>query len=159
MYKIGDRVVYPMYGAGIIEDIQLKEIDGASVEYYVMRIPVGDLKITVSTAKAEQSGFRNVYPAETVENIVKNAETVEMSNNWNLRYKENLATIKTGDLSKIVGIFKTLIFKERSKALSSIEKKLMGTAKQIILSEIIVARNTDKDDAEELLTSGIALPV
>ena len=82
-----------------------------------------------------------------------------MSNNWNLRYKENMAKLKTGDLFKITQVFKTLFLRERVKSLSSIEKKLLGTAKQIILSEIILSQDTYKSHAEELLMHGIAIPI
>jgi CarD family transcriptional regulator len=157
VYSIGDRVVYPMYGAGVIEAIEDKEIDGELMTYYVLRIPVGNLKIMVSTAKAERNGIRVVRSADEVRSIVKEAGTIEMSDNWNLRYKENMATLKTGDLFKIMEVFKTLTLKERGKSLSSIEKKLMGTAKQIILSEIILSQNVDKPEAENLLMEGIAI--
>ena len=146
MFSIGDRVVYPMYGAGVIEGIEDRVIDGKNLTYYVLNISVGNLKIMVSKDKAEKGGL-----------IVNEAKTIKMSDNWNIRYKDNMEKLKTGDLFKIMEVFKTLILRERSKSLSSVEKKLMGTAKQIILSEIILSQNVDKPDAEELLMNGIAV--
>ena len=157
MFAIGDRVVYPMYGAGVIEDIEKKEIDGEFKSYYVLRIPIGDLKLTVSMQKAEQSGLREVCSAKEVLSIVDGAGTIDMNDNWNVRYKENLALLKTGDLLKIVEIFKTFVYKERVKALSSAEKKMMGTAKQIILSEIIMSKDVNRSEAENILMSGVSL--
>lgn len=159
MFNVGDRVVYPMYGAGIIEGIENKVIDGAAKSYYILRIPIGNLKIMISVDKAEKSGLRNIVSAEEVRNIVNEAEPISMSDNWSVRNKENMALLKTGDLFTIMQVFKTLIIKERKKSLSSIEKKLLGTAKQIILSEIILSQNVDKLDAEELLMNGIAIPI
>lgn len=159
VFSIGERVVYPMYGAGVIEDIEDKVIDGETMTYYVLRIPVGDLKIMVSTAKAEKNGIRGVRSADEVKSIVKEAGTIKMSDNWSLRYKENMATLKTGDLFKIMEVFKTLILRERVKSLSSVEKKLLGTAKQIILSEIILSQNVDKPEAEHLLMEGVAISI
>lgn len=159
MFNVGDRVVYPMYGAGVIEGLEDREIDGRNVSYYVLRIPVGNLKIMVSVEKAEKSGIRNIASAEEVRAIVNEAKPISMSDNWSIRYKENMAKLKTGDLFTIMEVFKTLILRERRKSLSSIEKKLLVTAKQIILSEIILSQGVDKIDAEELLMNGIAIPV
>ena len=157
MFNVGDRVVYPMYGAGVIEGIETREVDGQELSYYVLHIPIGDLKILISKNKADI--LRALNSAEKVIDIVNNAEPIDMSNNWNLRYKENMAKLKTGDLFKITQVFKTLFLRERVKSLSSIEKKLLGTAKQIILSEIILSQDTDKSHAEELLMHGIAIPI
>ena len=143
MFNVGDRVVYPMYGAGVIEGIETREVDGQELSYYV------HLEIVL----------KKKIKAEKVIDIVNNAEPIDMSNNWNLRYKENMAKLKTGDLFKITQVFKTLFLRERVKSLSSIEKKLLGTAKQIILSEIILSQDTDKSHAEELLMHGIAIPI
>ena len=146
MFNVGDRVVYPMYGAGVIEGIETREVDGQELSYYVLHIPIGDLKILISKNKADILGLRALNSAEKVIDIVNNAEPIDMSNNWNLRFK-------------ITQVFKTLFLRERVKSLSSIEKKLLGTAKQIILSEIILSQDTDKSHAEELLMHGIAIPI
>ena len=151
MFNVGDMVVYPMYGAGVIEGIEERVIDGKSITYYILNISVGNLKIMVSKDKAEKGGLRYICAADEVRSIVSDAKPIEMSDNWNLRYKENLEKLKTGDLFKITEVFKTLILRERNKSLSSVEKKLMGTAKQIILSEIILSQNVDKPYAEELV--------
>lgn len=159
MFNVGDRVVYPMYGAGVIEGIEDRDIDGRTITYYVLKIPVNNLKIMVSTEKAEKSGLRSIVSPEDVLHIVEDADVIEMSDNWNQRYKDNMARLKTGDLLKVMQVFKTLFVREKNKSLSNIEKKLMGTARQIILSEIILSRNVDKHGAEELLMHGIAVSI
>lgn len=159
VFNVGDRVVYPMYGAGVIEGLESQFVDGRNVNFYVIRIPIGNLKIMVSVEKAEKSGLRSIFSAEKVRSIVNTAEPITMSNNWNQRYKDNMAMLKTGDLFSIMQVFKTLILRERRKSLSSIEKKLLVTAKQIILSEIILSQNVNKIDAEQLLMNGVAVTV
>lgn len=159
MFNVGDRVVYPMYGAGVIEGTETREIDGQTLSYYVLRISIGDLKILISKNKADALGLRALNTADKVIDIVNSAEPIPMAENWNLRYKENMAKLKTGDLFKITQVFKTLFLKEKSKSLSSIEKKLLGTAKRIILSEIILSQETDKSHAEQMLMHGIAIPI
>lgn len=159
MFSIGDKVVYPMYGAGVIEDLEEKSIDGKYLKYYVMKIPVGNLKIMISAKNAEMLGIREIFASDEVINIINNALPISMPDNWNQRYKENLERIKTGDLEKVVQVFKTLIFREREKSLSSAEKKMLGTAKQIILSEIIMSQNIKKEQAEEILARTIVTVV
>ncbi len=159
MYSIGDRVVYPMYGAGVIENIEDRDIDGKTITYYVLKIPVSNLKIMVSVEKAEKCGLRDIVSAEDVMHIVEDADIIEMSDNWNQRYQDNMEKLKTGDLLKVMQVFKTLFVRERNKSLSNIEKKLMGTARQIILSEIILSKDVDKTGAEQLLMEGIALSI
>ncbi len=151
MFCVGDKVVYPMYGAGVIEEIKEIEIDGKNCLYYCMMIPVGNLKLTVSVAKAEVVGVRRVASSSEVMDIINNVGPIDMPSNWNERYKDNVARIKTGELKKVVEVFKTLIYREREKSLSSVEKKMLSNTKQIILSEIILSQDIDKPEAERIL--------
>lgn len=155
MFNIGDKIVYPMYGAGTIEDVTEKEIDGEICTYYVMKIPVGNLTIMISARNAEKLGLRKISPSKDVLGIIEHVDTIDMADNWNERYKQNIERIKTGSLEKVLQVFKTLIFRERKKSLSGAEKKLLGKAKQIILSEIILSQDIDKDKAEEILEKTI----
>jgi CarD family transcriptional regulator len=143
-----------MYGAGVIEDIQEKVIDGKTQNYYVMQIPVGNLKIMVSTEKAKNDGLRPVYTKEEVLDILNIQTELKSTNtqeNWNQRNKENLEKIKTGQLLRVLEVYRNLIYREREKGLSSAEKKILTTVKQIILSELIVTQGVNKPEAEEML--------
>jgi len=155
VFSKGDKVVYPLYGAGVIEDLEEKDIDGRSQMYYVMTIPVGDLRIMVSAGKAEGMGIRKVYGKDEVMKIISGIENVpiEMAENWNQRYKDNMDKIKTGKLIEVVEVFRNLLMREKDRGLSSAEKKMLTTTKQIILSEIILSQNIDKVQAEEMLIS------
>ncbi len=155
MFNVGDKIVYPMYGAGVIEAMEEKFIDGENKQYYILRIPVGNLKITISVKKADALGLREVSDSNEVLGIIQHVEPIEMAENWNQRYKDNIERIKTGSLEKVVQVFKTLIFRERKKSLSSAEKKLLGTAKQIILSEIILSQDIEKEQAEAILEQAV----
>lgn len=151
MFNVGDKIVYPMYGAGVIEEIEEMEIDGKKCLYYAMHMPVGGLKITVSVAKAECMGVRYIKTSDEVLDTITNVGPIEMSSNWNERYKDNMARMKTGELKKVVEVFKTLIYRERERSLSSAEKKMLSSAKQIIVSEIILSHNIEKPEAEKIL--------
>lgn len=155
VFSIGDKIVYPMYGAGVIEGMEEKDIDGEHILYYVMNIPIGNLKIMLSAKKAENLGLRKVSESKDVIDTIKDVTPIDMSENWNQRYKDNLERIKSGELKKVVEVFKTLIFRERKKTLSSAEKKMLGNTKQIILSEMILANNIEKSEAEQILIESI----
>ncbi len=155
MFNVGDKIVYPLYGAGVIEAVEDRPSNGTLAFYYVMDIPVGNLKITVSAAKSDALGLRPINTRDAVINAINKSEPLKMSSNWTQRYKDNMNILKSGDLFQIIGVFKTLILRERVRSLSSAEKKLLGTTKQIILTEIILALDTDKRSAEEILTSSM----
>lgn len=151
MYQKGDKIVYPLYGAGVIEDIEEKEIDGEKQFYYVLNIPVGNLKIMISAAKAESQRVRLIHVAGEIRGLIADAAEISMPDNWNQRYKENMERIKTGELSQVAIVFYNLLLRERERGLSTAEKKMMTTAKQIILSELILSLCVDKTEAENIL--------
>ena len=157
MFEKGDKIVYPMYGAGVIEGLEEKQIDGEKMQYYVLNIPVGNLKIMISVINADTLGIREVSKSEEIFEIIKSIKgrPINMSENWSQRYRDNLEKIKTGDLSEVAEVFRNLLEREKKRALSSAEKKMLTNAKQIILSEIILSRDVSKTEAEILLSETI----
>ena len=155
MYQKGDKIVYPLYGAGVIEGLEDKEIDGEFQTYYVLNIPVGNLKIMISAAKAEMHRVRPIHSREVLMDALCNANSTEadMPDNWNQRYKENMERIRSGDMPQVALVFRSLLHRERERGLSTAEKKMMTTAKQIILSELILSHDIDKTEAEKILDS------
>jgi len=153
MFSKGDKIVYPLYGAGVIEDLEEKEIDGDNQWYYVLRIPVGNLKIMISTGKAESLGIREIYAKDEIMSVMGKVATlpIDMPENWNQRYKENMERIKSGKLEEVALVFRNLRERERARGLSTAEKKMMTTAKQIILSELILSQDVEKAHAEDIL--------
>ncbi|MCL2526968.1 MAG: CarD family transcriptional regulator [Defluviitaleaceae bacterium] len=153
MYQTGEKIVHPLYGAGVIENLEEKEVEGVLQTYYVLQIPVGNLKIMISAAKAEAQGIRNIHSKGEIEGIVAGIidAPVDMPDNWNQRYKENMERIKSGQLSEVALVYRNLLLRERERGLSTAEKKLMTTAKQIILSELILSKDIDREEAEALL--------
>ena len=153
MYKKGDRIVYPLYGAGIIEDLETKEIDGEMLTYYELNIPVGNLRIKISAAKAEELGVRPILANDKVmDSLAGTLDTdLAMPDNWNLRYKENMERIKSGQLPQVAQVFRGLLLRERERGLSTAEKKMMTTTKQIILSELILSLDIERPEAEDIL--------
>lgn len=151
MFEIGDKIVYPMYGAGIVEDIE-KEKDNKT--HYKIKILNGSLVIRVAAKKAETIGIRHIYDEEKIfrEISLAASKPVVFQNNWSLRYKENMEKIKSGNLSQVAEVAKMLMLRENERGLSGAEKKMLNNVKQILISEIILSKGIAKDKAEELLT-------
>ncbi len=156
MYNVGDKVVYPMHGAGVIDSIEEKEILGEKQSYYILKMP-GEVKVMVPISTAEQHGIRNVIDkneAERVINVLEQDET-EMEKNWNKRYRDNMDKMKSGDIYEIADVVRNLSFKQKEKGLSTGEKKMLHNAKQILVSELVLAEHATQDEVEELVDNKI----
>jgi len=153
MYKIGDKIVYPMHGAGIIEQIEQKVILGERREYYVLRVPCGDMKIMIPVDKSDAIGVRPVISAPEMEEvlIILRSESTDMSANWNRRYRENTDKLKTGDAREVAEVVRNLLRTDREKTLSTGEKKMLSSARQILVSEMILASDLDPAEADKLI--------
>ena len=153
MYKIGDSVVYPMHGAGVIEDIEQKEILGKMQSYYVMRMPIGDMKVMVPMDNAVEIGMRDVICETEAEKVLEEFRTVETDviQNWSKRFRENMVRIKSGNIFEVSAVVKSLMLRDRQKGLSTGERKMLSNAKQILISEIVVATGATHEDIENRL--------
>lgn len=156
MFNVGDKVVYPMHGAGTIEAIEEKDILGEKQAYYIIKMP-GEVKVMVPTSKANDIGVRDVINKENAGNIFKvlTADSTEMSMNWNKRYRDNMDKMRSGDAYEIADVVRNLSFKQKEKGLSTGEKKMLLNAKQILVSELSIAEEKNKDDIETLVNDTI----
>lgn len=156
VFNVGDKVVYPMHGAGVIQGIEEKNILGAKESYYIIKMP-GEVKVMVPTAKAEEIGVRNIIDEETAGKVFKVLETdsTEMSLNWNKRYRDNMEKMKSGDIYQIADVVRNLSFKQKERGLSTGEKKMLLNAKQILVSELTLAENSQKEKIEEMVDDKI----
>lgn len=156
-FKVGDRVVYPMHGAGTIEGIEEKEILGKTHRYYVLRLPIGDMKVMIPVDNCDEIGLRDVIDAEEVDKVlsVLRQECTEMSPNWNRRYRSNLEKIKSGNIFEVADVVRNLSIREREKGLSTGERKMLDSAREILISELILARNWDRERALHALDEAL----
>ena len=156
MFNVGDKVVYPMHGAGTIEGIEEKDILGEKQSYYIIKMP-GEVKVMVPTSKAEGIGVRDIIDKETAGKVFKvlSTDSTQMDSNWNKRYRDNMEKMKSGDIYEVADVVRNLSFKQKEKGLSTGEKKMLLNAKQILVSELTLAENVDKDDMEELVNNKI----
>ena len=154
MYLIGDKVVHPMHGAGIIEDITQERLSGQRADYYVFRMPVGGLVLKIPTENCGNIGVRALSSDEQIDQVLRAipALDVEMTVNWNHRYRENMARIKSGDLLEVARVIKGLMWRDAQRGLSNGERKMLHTAKQILISEIVLVRGTAYQEAEQYVS-------
>lgn len=157
MFKIGDKVVYPMHGAGIIEDIEEKEVLGEIRKYFVMRLPIGDMKVMVPVDNVQEIGVREIIGDEEFKEVMSilRDDRSEMPQNWNRRYRANMDRIKSGDIYEIAAVVRNLLMLDMEKGLSTGERKMLSSSKQMLLSEIVLLTEKDIEDVEEMVVEAI----
>jgi CarD family transcriptional regulator len=158
MFNVGDKIVYPMHGAGVIEAIEEKEILGKKQSYYVLRMPIGDMKVLLPTKNAEGIGVREVIGVESVSKVLEvlKEHKRDTNCNWNKRYRENMIKIKTGDIYEVADVVSSLMAREKEKGLSTGERKMLNNAKQILISELVLAQNADQSEVEDVIEEFLA---
>lgn len=150
MFEVGDKVVYPMHGAGIIEKIETKKILDKEREYYIMKIPFGDMNVMIPVDNSENIGMRSVVSLEVIDEVmtILGQRISEMPENWNKRYRENVVKLKSGDVFSLAEVVRNLMLSERIKGLSTGERKMLLNARQILISEMVLVRDIGIDEAE-----------
>lgn len=157
MFTIGDKIVYPMHGAGVIEEIEVKQILGEKRQYYILRVPCGEMKIMIPVENSEEIGVRGIISVKEINAVLNflGQESSEMSHNWNRRYRENMEKLKSGDIYHVAEVVRNLMRADKEKKLSTGEKKMLSNAKQILISELILVKGIDQDTAVDLLVSSV----
>ncbi len=157
-YKIGDKVVYPNHGVGIIEQINFGVLNGRTEKYYMLKIYSSGLKVMVPATNAISVGLRPV---------IRNGETLKVltflekgkpnsHHDWKHRFKENSERMRTGALIEVAAVLKSLVSLSRTKPLSFREKKMLERAKFLLVSELATARNTSPETMEDALVKSLA---
>jgi len=157
MFKIGDHIVYPMYGAGIITDIVEKDFLGETRSYYCVSLPYCRMEASVPVDNCEKLGVRAIIDQSEIAGVLEvlGGETEKMNPNWNKRYRENTERMQTGDILEVAAVVRNLVRTDREKPLSTGEKKLLNTARQILESELIYSGGYTEEEADEMVESHI----
>jgi CarD family transcriptional regulator len=157
-YKIGDKVVYPNHGVGIIEQINYGVLNGRTEKYYMLRIFSSGLKVMVPQSNAVAVGLRPVIRSAETGKVLGYLETGKFNSHhdWKHRFKENSERMRTGSLIEVAAVLKSLVALSRSKPLSFREKKMLERAKFLLVSELATARNTSSQFMEDALVRSLA---
>jgi len=157
-FHIGDKVVYPNHGVGIIEQISSRTI-GASVEkFYLLKIKASSLKVMVPFNNVNSVGLRRVVRNGEIQKIIDFLTDGECLNNadWKYRFKENSERMRTGSLLEVAGVLKGLLMLNQSKPLSFREKKMLERARYLLVSELAMAKNCEERAIEDLLSKALS---
>lgn len=159
MFQIGDRIVYPMHGAGIIRAVEEKAILGEKQSCYILKIAYSNMDVMIPVSSAEKVGMREIGKPEDVEQLFSYIKdyTYNTTDSWNKRYRENLDKIRSGDMKQIAEVLKYLMYREEKKPLSSGEKKMLQQAKQILYSEIVLIKDITQEETEAMFKECIGL--
>lgn len=157
MFKIGDRIAYPVHGAGVIEAIEERNILGENRQYYVMRMPLNDMKVMIPLDSVEHIGVRPIISMEELSRVfaVLSADVTKMPQNWNRRYRANMDRIKSGDIYEVAEVVRNLVLRDREKSLSTGERKILNNARQILISEIILVGDLPENEAVDMIDNVI----
>ena len=151
-FKVGDLAVYPAHGVGRIEAVETKEISGLQQSFYIMRILENNMIIMIPIQNVEGVGLRQVISAKQVSEVFKILKETDVNletQNWNRRYREYMDKIKTGSAFEVAAVLRDLSLLRIDKELSFGERKMLDTARNLLVKEISVAKNQAESKVEK----------
>ena len=153
LYQVGDKIVHPMHGAGVIDAIVKKKMNGVTRDYYNLKLPTGSMMVLIPTDHTDDIGVRPVVDAQKADKLLEEMRNidVDVTQNWNHRYRENMIRLKSGDLIEVARVVKSLVNREKSRGLSTGERKMLHSAKQILISELVLSKNSSYEAMEEYI--------
>lgn len=149
MYKVGQLAVYPAHGVGVIESVDKKEIGGQPQNFYILRILENDMIIMIPTNNAESVGLRPIISKTQVTKvyaILKDRDVIIENQPWNRRYRDYMKKIKTGSVFEVAQVLRDLFLLKEDKELSFGERKMLDTARNLLIKELSIARKAGEDD-------------
>jgi CarD family transcriptional regulator len=160
MFKIGDLAVYPAHGVGKIECIETKSIGGKKQDFYIMRILENDMKIMIPIPNAHSVGLRGLICSADIPRIYEILERKEISVNggtWNRRYREYMEKIKTGSIYELAEVLRDLTVLKGDKELSFGERKMLDTARSLLLKELSIVQGIGEEEVEQEILRKLTL--
>lgn len=153
MFAIGDKVLYPLYGAGIIEKIEEREILGKTQQYYQLRVLLSDMFVLIPINAGPSVGLRPVVERKISIDVLEGFQSlaIEQSANWNKRYRDNMLILKNGMINEVAGVVKSLMARDFERGLSTGEMKMLISAKQVLMSEVMLSANLTADEIDRKL--------
>lgn len=158
MFQVGDKIVHPMHGAGVVDSIVTKKVNGVVRDYYILNLPVGGMLVMIPTENSDEIGVRPVMEPEQADRVIAAIPSIQVDAdpNWNRRYRENMARLKSGNLLEVARVVKSLILREGERGLSTGERKMLHSAKQILISEIVLSESTSYEEVERRINKALA---
>jgi len=159
MFKIGDLAVYPAHGVGIIERIENRKISGCQEDFFVIRILENNMIIMIPSSNATNVGLRQIIDQNEVSKVLSILKKRDISINdnqtWNRRYRDYMDKIKSGSVFEVAEVYRDLSKIKRDKELSFGERKMLDTARSLLIKEISLAKNMKEEDVERDIQSNL----
>ncbi|MEA5060754.1 MAG: CarD family transcriptional regulator [Clostridia bacterium] len=145
MFLVGERVCYPMHGVGVVEKIEERTVLGETAQYYVLRFIANKMTAMVPVTTAQSVGLRPIISLDECRSVLAymQGDPCTESDNWNQRYRDNFAKLKQGDIYDVADVVKCLKKRDTDKGLSAGERKMLMTARQVLIAELSVASGQD----------------
>lgn len=157
MFHVGDKIVHPMHGAGVIDSIVTKKVNGVVRDYYILKLPVGGMLVMIPTENSEEIGVRPIVEPARADAVIDALPRIEVEadSNWNRRYRENMLRLKSGDLYEVARVMKSLMLRDEKRGLSTGERKMLHSAKQILISEIVLSESSSYEEVESRINRAL----
>lgn len=157
MFRVGDKIVHPMHGAGVVDGIVQRKINGVVRDYYSLKLPIGGMLVMIPTENCEEIGVRAILSRDETERVLGAlaAVQVEIDPNWNHRYRENMLRLKSGDIMEVAKVVKSLAQQDCRRGLATGERKMLHSAKQILVSEIGLSQSISYQEAESRIDAAL----
>ncbi|ABS23600.1 CarD family transcriptional regulator [Bacillus cytotoxicus] len=157
MFQIGDKIVYPMHGAGIIEAIEDKEVLGKTRQYCVIHMVISDMQVMIPMDKVQDSGIRYVVDQTTLNHALVDVHNgaPDKSLSWKQRYTLNMEKMKSGDFVDGAEVVRDLLHRNKERTLNASEKQMLDNARRILISEVALVQNVSENQATDFLQNTI----
>ena len=159
MFSVGDRIVHPMHGAGIIIEIINREVDNVPTFYYTLQLTLDEVVLFIPVDNSEEIGLRSICSRHDAARLLEYLSTIELDadQSWNRRYRENMLRIRSGDAEEVAKVVRNLMQRNAERGLSTGEKKMFGSAKRILISELALSLEKKPNEIEETLNTRLCL--
>ena len=157
MFNVGDKVMYPMHGAGIISEVEQHEVLGKLKDYYILQMPIGNIIIMMPVGSINELGIRKLISKEEIKDVLESFVSREFieNANWNKRYRENIEKLKSASIYDVADVYKVLAKRDNDKGLSTGERKMFANARQILFSELILSGDMKIEEVEILVKKAL----
>ena len=158
MFKVGDKIVYPMHGVGEINSIEKKVVLGKKNEYYMITIISNGMKVMIPVDKAKDIGIRGIIPKKDIKKVIAilSTEAEAIEEDWKLRYQNNIDKVKSGSIYEVSEVARDLFKRGNEKELSIMERKLYENAYQLITYEVAMSKNIPIDEAGNIVSEALS---
>lgn len=158
-YKVGDKIVYPMHGVGVIDAIEKKEVLGKKAEFYILRIVNNQMKVMIPVMNAGNVGIRSVISKNEVKKVLElmKRTDIKIEEDWKLRYENNVNKVKSGNITEVAEVARDLFRRGKEKELSIMERKLYESAYNLLIHEIAMAKSVNIEEAGNIVSEALSI--